>query len=30
VALEKEQAKLEVAGSEEEIGRRLKGLGYIS
>jgi metal-responsive CopG/Arc/MetJ family transcriptional regulator len=29
-ALEKELAKLEDAGSEEEIKRRLKGLGYIS
>jgi hypothetical protein len=29
-ALEKEVAKLEEAGSEEEIRKRLKGLGYIS
>jgi metal-responsive CopG/Arc/MetJ family transcriptional regulator len=29
-ALEKELAKLEGADSEEEIQRRLKGLGYIS
>jgi metal-responsive CopG/Arc/MetJ family transcriptional regulator len=29
-ALEKELAKLEEADSEEEIRRRLKGLGYIS
>ena len=29
-ALEKELAKLEDAGSEEEIKERLKGLGYIS
>ena len=29
-ALEKELAKLEGAGSEEEIKKRLKGLGYIS
>jgi hypothetical protein len=29
-ALEKEFAKLEDAGSEEEIKKRLKGLGYIS
>ncbi len=29
-ALEKEVAKLEDAGSEEEIKERLKGLGYIS
>ena len=29
-ALEKELAKLEDAGSEEEIRKRLKGLGYIS
>ncbi|MGH2571654.1 MAG: hypothetical protein ACRDGR_10530 [bacterium] len=29
-ALEKEIAKLEDAGSEEEIKKRLKGLGYIS
>ena len=29
-ALEKELAKLENAGSEEEIKKRLKGLGYIS
>jgi hypothetical protein len=29
-ALEKELAKLEDADSEEEIRRRLKGLGYIS
>ena len=29
-ALEKELAKLESAGSEEEIKKRLKGLGYIS
>ncbi len=29
-ALEKEVAKLEDAGSEEEIKKRLKGLGYIS
>ena len=29
-ALEKEIAKLEDADSEEEIKRRLKGLGYIS
>ena len=29
-ALEKELAKLEDAGSEEEIKQRLKGLGYIS
>lgn len=29
-ALEKELAKLEDADSEEEIKRRLKGLGYIS
>ncbi len=29
-ALEKELAKLEDAGSEEEIKKRLKGLGYIS
>jgi len=29
-ALEKELAKLEDAGSEEEIRQRLKGLGYIS
>ena len=29
-ALEKEIAKLEDAGSDEEIKKRLKGLGYIS
>ena len=29
-AVEKELAKLEDAGSEEEIKKRLKGLGYIS
>lgn len=29
-ALEKELAKFEDAGSEEEIKKRLKGLGYIS
>ena len=29
-ALEKEVAKLEGADSEEEIKKRLKGLGYIS
>ncbi|MGH9339930.1 MAG: hypothetical protein ACRD1R_10185 [Acidobacteriota bacterium] len=29
-ALEKEIAKLEDAGSEDEIKKRLKGLGYIS
>lgn len=29
-ALEKELAKLEDAGDEEEIKKRLKGLGYIS
>jgi hypothetical protein len=29
-ALEKELAKLEDAGSEEEIKKRLQGLGYIS
>ncbi len=29
-ALEKELAKLEDAGSDEEIKKRLKGLGYIS
>ena len=29
-ALEKELAKLEGADSEEEIKKRLKGLGYIS
>ena len=29
-ALEKELVKLEDAGSEEEIKKRLKGLGYIS
>ncbi len=29
-ALEKEVAKLEDAGSEEEIKKRLQGLGYIS
>jgi hypothetical protein len=29
-ALEKEVAKLEDADSEEEIKKRLKGLGYIS
>jgi hypothetical protein len=29
-ALEKEMAKLEGADSEEEIKKRLKGLGYIS
>jgi metal-responsive CopG/Arc/MetJ family transcriptional regulator len=29
-ALEKELAKFEDAGSEEEIRKRLKGLGYIS
>ena len=29
-ALEKELAKLDDAGSEEEIKKRLKGLGYIS
>jgi hypothetical protein len=29
-ALEKELAQLEGAGSEEEIKKRLKGLGYIS
>lgn len=29
-ALEKELAKLEDAGSEEELKKRLKGLGYIS
>ncbi len=29
-ALEKELAKLEDAGSEEEIKKRLRGLGYIS
>ena len=29
-ALEKELTKLENAGSEEEIKKRLKGLGYIS
>ncbi len=29
-ALEKEVAKLEDAGSEEELKKRLKGLGYIS
>jgi len=29
-ALEKEIRELEDAGSEEEIKRRLKGLGYIS
>jgi len=29
-ALEKEVAKLEDAGSDEEIKKRLQGLGYIS
>ena len=29
-AVEKELAKLEDAGSEEEMKKRLKGLGYIS
>ena len=29
-ALEKELAKLEDAGSEEELKKRLRGLGYIS
>lgn len=29
-AVEKELAKLEDAGDEEEIKKRLKGLGYIS
>jgi hypothetical protein len=29
-ALEKEIAKLETADSEDEIKKRLKGLGYIS
>ncbi len=29
-AVEKELAKLEGAGSEDEIKKRLKGLGYIS
>lgn len=29
-ALEKELAKLEDAGSEEEVKKRLRGLGYIS
>jgi metal-responsive CopG/Arc/MetJ family transcriptional regulator len=29
-ALEKELAKLEDAGSEEEMKKRLRGLGYIS
>jgi len=29
-ALEKELSKLEGAGSEEEIKKRLRGLGYIS
>lgn len=29
-ALEKEMKQLEEAGSEEEIKKRLKGLGYIS
>ena len=29
-AIEKELAKLEDAGDEEEIKKRLKGLGYIS
>ena len=29
-ALEKELAKLEDAGSEDEMKKRLKGLGYIS
>ena len=29
-ALEKEMAKFEDAGSEEEIKKRLQGLGYIS
>jgi len=29
-ALEKEVAKLEDAGSEEELKKRLQGLGYIS
>ena len=29
-ALEKELAKLEGAGSDEEIKKRLRGLGYIS
>lgn len=29
-ALEKELAKLEDAGSDEEIKKRLQGLGYIS
>ena len=29
-ALEKELAQLEDAGSEEEIKKRLKGLGYLS
>lgn len=29
-ALEKEIAKLEDAGSEEELRQRLRGLGYIS
>jgi hypothetical protein len=29
-ALEKELAKLESAGSDDEIKKRLKGLGYIS
>ncbi len=29
-ALEKELAKLEDAGSEEEIRKRLQGLGYLS
>lgn len=29
-ALEKELAKLEDAGTEEEIKQRLRGLGYIS
>ena len=29
-ALEKELSQLEDAGSEEEIKKRLKGLGYIS
>jgi len=29
-ALEKELAQLESAGSEEELKKRLKGLGYLS
>jgi hypothetical protein len=29
-ALEKEIARLETAGSDDEIKKRLKGLGYIS